>query len=309
MAATVTTSPDWSASGASSRFDEYRPHVPSDLSPELDELAAMVSNGGVAVLSGAGISTQSGIPDYRGPSGAAMRKHAPMTYQTFTRDPIARRRYWARGFLGWRQIEKARPNPGHLAVAALERAGYVSGVITQNVDGLHSEAGSVSTIDLHGRLDRVVCLDCGVVVPRVDVHDRIRAANLNWQAVATAINPDGDVDVPEDQLDEFVVVDCASCGGVLKPDVVYFGEQVPTDRVAAAFDLTESATALLVLGSSLQVYSGRRFVMRASARGIPVAIVNDGETKADDLATIRIHGELSQVLGRVVGQVETSISA
>jgi NAD-dependent SIR2 family protein deacetylase len=283
--------------------------VPSDLSPDLGELAAMVSNGGVAVLSGAGISTQSGIPDYRGPSGAAMRKHAPMTFQTFTRDPIARRRYWARGFLGWRQIEKARPNPGHLAVAALERAGFVSGVITQNVDGLHSEAGSVSTIDLHGRLDRVVCLDCGVVVPRVDVHDRIRAANLNWRAVATAINPDGDVDVPEDQLDEFVVVDCASCGGVLKPDVVYFGEQVPTDRVAAAFDLTESATSLMVLGSSLQVYSGRRFVMRASARGIPVAIVNDGETKADGLATIRIQGELSQVLGLVVGQVETSSSA
>jgi NAD-dependent SIR2 family protein deacetylase len=283
--------------------------VPSDLSPELGELAAMVSHRGVAVLSGAGISTQSGIPDYRGPSGAAMRKHAPMTFQTFTRDPIARRRYWARGFLGWRQIENAKPNPGHLAIAALERAGFVSGVITQNVDGLHSEAGSVRAIDLHGRLDRVVCLDCRVVVPRVDVHDRIRAANSEWRAVATAINPDGDVDVPEDQLDEFVVVDCASCGGVLKPDVVYFGEQVPTDRVAAAFDLMESATALMVLGSSLQVYSGRRFVMRASARGIPVAIVNDGETKADDLATIRIHGELSQVLGLVVGQVETAISA
>ncbi|MDP4804048.1 MAG: NAD-dependent protein deacetylase [Candidatus Nanopelagicales bacterium] len=283
--------------------------MPSDLSPELGELSAMVANGGVAVLSGAGISTQSGIPDYRGPSGAAMRKHAPMTFQTFTRDPIARRRYWARGFLGWRQIENAKPNPGHLAVAVLERAGFVSGVITQNVDGLHSEAGSVSTIDLHGRLDRVVCLDCRVVVPRDDVHDRIRAANSEWRAVATAINPDGDVDVPEDQLDEFVVVDCASCGGVLKPDVVYFGEQVPTDRVAAAFDLMESATALMVLGSSLQVYSGRRFVLRASARGIPVAIVNDGETKADDLATIRIHGELSQVLGLVVGQVETAISA
>lgn len=276
---------------------------------ELDALIELVAAGDVAVLSGAGISTDSGIPDYRGPSGAALRRHAPMTFQTFTRDPVARRRYWARGYLGWRQIEDARPNDGHLAVAALEQAALVNGVITQNVDGLHTAAGSRVTIDLHGRLDQVVCLDCGAKVPRISVHDRIREANRTWRAVVTAVNPDGDVDVPEDQLDEFVVVDCAECGGVLKPDVVYFGERVPPERVEAAYRITESARALLVLGSTLQVYSGRRFVMRAAQQGLPVAIVNTGETKADHLASIRVDAPLSDVLTRVVRQVDAAIPA
>lgn len=276
---------------------------------ELDALIELVAAGDVAVLTGAGISTDSGIPDYRGPSGAALRRHAPMTFQTFTRDAVARRRYWARGYLGWRQIEDARPNDGHLAVAALEQAGLVSGVITQNVDGLHTAAGSRVTIDLHGRLDRVVCLDCGAQVPRARVHERLRTANSTWRADITAINPDGDVDVPEDQLDEFVVVDCAECGGVLKPDVVYFGERVPPERVAAAYRVTESARALLVLGSTLQVYSGRRFVMRAAQLGTPVAIVNAGETKADDLASVRIDAPLSEVLTRVVRQVDAAVPA
>lgn len=275
----------------------------------LDALVDLVAAGDVAILSGAGISTDSGIPDYRGPSGAALRRHAPMTFQTFTRDPVARRRYWARGYLGWRQIEDARPNDGHRAVAALEHAGLVTGVITQNVDGLHTAAGSRATIDLHGRLDQVVCLDCATVVPRVQVHDRIREANGGWRAVATAINPDGDVDVPEDQLDEFVVVDCLVCGGVLKPDVVYFGERVPPERVEAAYRITESARSLVVLGSTLQVYSGRRFVMRAAQQGQPVAIVNAGETKADHLASIRIDAPLSEVLTRVVREVVTAIPA
>ncbi len=278
-------------------------------SREIDELVDLVAGGRVAVLSGAGISTDSGIPDYRGPSGAALRRHAPMTYQTFTRDPIARRRYWARGYLGWSQIQNARPNDGHLAVAALEQAGYVSGVITQNVDGLHAAAGSKVSIDLHGRLDQVVCLDCGAQVTRTSVHDRIREANVRWRAVVTAVNPDGDVDVPEEQLDEFVVVDCASCGGVLKPDVVYFGERVPPERVEAAYRVTESARAILVLGSTLQVYSGRRFVMRAAQQGIPVAIVNAGETKADHLASIRVHADLSAVLTSVAREIDAAIPA
>lgn len=276
---------------------------------ELDALIELVAAGDVAVLTGAGISTDSGIPDYRGPSGAALRRHAPMTFQTFTRDAVARRRYWARGYLGWRQIEDARPNDGHLAVAALEQAGLVSGVITQNVDGLHTAAGSRVMIDLHGRLDRVVCLDCGARVSRARVHERLRTANSTWRADITAINPDGDVDVPEDQLDEFVVVDCVECGGVLKPDVVYFGERVPPERVAAAYRIAESARALLVLGSTLQVYSGRRFVMRAAQLGLPVAIVNAGDTKADDLASVRIHGPLSVVLTRVVRQVDAAVPA
>lgn len=273
------------------------------------QLAELISRGGVVVLSGAGLSTDSGIPDYRGPSGAALRRHAPMTFQTFTRDFISRRRYWARGYLGWQQIANAKPNAGHRAVAALENVGLVTGVVTQNVDGLHTGAGSMSTIDLHGRLDRVVCLDCGVVVSRNGVHERIRAANIGWRAVATVVNPDGDVDVPEDQLDEFVVVDCETCGGVLKPDVVYFGEQVPSDRVTAAYQATETAQSILVLGSTLHVYSGRRFVLRAAQLDIPIAIINTGVTKADHLASLRLHDPLSPALNMLVQGMGVSIPA
>ena len=263
---------------------------------ELDELRAFLGVGNVAVLTGAGISTESGIPDYRGPSGATLRKHAPMTFQTFTRDPVARRRYWARGFLGWHQFAGASPNAGHRALAEFERRGVVRGVITQNVDGLHQRAGSAAVIDLHGRLDRVICLDCRGVESREAVHARIAAANTGWRATVTAVNPDGDVDVPEWQLDEFTVVPCATCGGVLKPDVVYFGERVPDDRVDASFDLVDVASALLVLGSSLHVYSGRRFVAHAAKAGTPIAIVNQGPTRADGLAAVRIDAPLGSVL-------------
>lgn len=263
---------------------------------ELDALRAFLGVGNVAVLSGAGISTESGIPDYRGPSGATLRKHAPMTFQTFTRDPVARRRYWARGFLGWHAFAGAHPNAGHDAVAELERAGVVSGVITQNVDGLHQRAGSRQVIDLHGRLDRVICLDCRGLESRDAVHARIAEANAGWRATVTAVNPDGDVDVPEHELDEFVVVSCVDCGGTLKPDVVYFGESVPDDRVAASFALVDDAAALLVLGSSLHVFSGRRFVTHAAKTGKPVAIVNEGPTRADDVATVRIDARLGVTL-------------
>lgn len=270
----------------------------------VEGLRALIERGSVAVLTGAGISTDSGIPDYRGPSGAALRKHAPMTFQTFTRDAVARRRYWARGYLGWHQIAGAEPNRAHLALASLERAGRVGGVITQNVDGLHQRAGSEAVIDLHGRLDRVICLDCGSIEPRDSVHRRIAEANAGWRASITAVNPDGDVDVPEEQLDEFTVVACESCGGTLKPDVVYFGETVPPNRVRSSFELVDRADSILVLGSSLHVFSGRRFVMHAARAGKPVAIVNQGPTKADDLATLRIDGSLSEVLGSVVPLID-----
>lgn len=266
----------------------------------LDDLVGLVSHGGVVVLTGAGISTESGIPDYRGPSGATQRRHAPMTYQAFTRDPVARRRYWARSHVGWQLLGRARPNAGHLAVAELERRGLVSGVVTQNVDGLHEAAGSQEVIDLHGRLDRVRCLACGDVVPRSRVRDRLAEANADWSSTVTAVNPDGDVDLADETLDGFTVVDCERCGGLLKPDVVYFGESVPPERVEAANSLVDSARALLVLGTSLHVFSGRRHVLRADRAGIPVAVVNQGPTRADELAAVRLDAPLGPALESLV---------
>jgi NAD-dependent SIR2 family protein deacetylase len=266
-------------------------------------LADLVATGDVVVLSGAGISTESGIPDYRGPSGASLRRHAPMTYQAFTSDPVARRRYWARSHLGWRLMRTATPNDGHRAVAALEEQGLVIGTITQNVDGLHQAAGSREVVDLHGRLDRVVCLSCGATVSRAHVRERLDAANAKWRATVTAVNPDGDVDLPDAELDGFVVVDCEVCGGLLKPDVVYFGENVPVDRVTASYELVDRARLLLVLGTSLHVFSGRRFVVRASHAGIPVAIVNDGPTRGDDVAVLKLDEPLGRTLNAVLDQL------
>ncbi len=246
------------------------------------------------MLSGAGLSTESGIPDYRGPSGAALRRHAPMTFQAFVRDPAARRRYWARSHLGWRHIAQAQPNAGHLAVAELERAGLVTGVITQNVDGLHQAAGSDAVIDLHGRLDRVACLSCGALSDRRRLDLRLREANADWHGQALAMNPDGDVDLADPHLDEFTLVDCEACGGVLKPDVVYFGETVPRERVEQAYSWVDAAATLLVLGSSLHVFSGRRFVMRAAGADIPVVIVNQGPTRGDEVAAVKIDAPLGR---------------
>ena len=260
----------------------------------------MLDGGGVLVLTGAGISTDSGIPDYRGPTGAS-RRYAPMTYQTFVGDAAARRRYWARSHLGWQQIARAEPNRGHYAVAELQRAGVVDAVITQNVDGLHQAAGSTDVVELHGGLDRTVCLDCGDRRPRLELAERLAAMNAGLVMRARAINPDGDVELPEDELDGFAMAACELCGGeLLKPDVVFFGESVPPERVRQSFDLVDAARALLVLGSSLTVFSGFRFVRAAHRRGIPIAIVNQGATRADDLADIRIDAPIATVLGSTV---------
>ncbi|SHM99197.1 NAD-dependent protein deacetylase [Cryptosporangium aurantiacum] len=264
----------------------------------LAELTALVRSGDLIVLSGAGISTESGIPDYRGPSGAFQRNHTPMTYQAFTRDPAARRRYWARSFLGWRMISAAAPNDGHRAVARLESCGLVRRVITQNVDGLHQAGGAQDVVELHGSLDRVICLDCGELSDRIELDDRLRAANPGFGGPVdeATVNPDGDVDLPEEQLDGFAVVDCIGCGGVLKPDVVFFGENVPKERVADCTATIERAGGLLVLGSSLTVYSGRRFVVQAAKAGIPVGIVNQGPTRGDDHASVRVDAPLGPTL-------------
>jgi NAD-dependent SIR2 family protein deacetylase len=260
------------------------------------ELASLIDGGGTVVLSGAGISTESGIPDYRGPDGALTR-HTPMTYQTFVHDPAARRRYWARSHAGWRRIAGATPNAGHHAVARLYRQGLLAGIITQNVDGLHQSAGAGEVTELHGSLSRVTCLTCGDMISRRQFDVRLRQANPDFEARITRINPDGDADLPDEQPDGFHVVDCQVCGsGMFKPDVVFFGETVPAPRVQTCFDLVENARLLLVLGSSLTVMSGRRFVLRAAKLGVPVAIVNRGATRGDGYATLTIDAALGTVL-------------
>lgn len=272
------------------------------LVPDLAELRSLVAPGGVVVLSGAGLSTESGIPDYRGPTGA-LRNAQPMTYQDFVASAAGRHRYWARSFLGWRQIADARPNAGHRAVAALQSQGVLDGIITQNVDGLHQAAGAHDVIELHGGLDLVVCLACTMREPRAALDARLRAANPGFGAAVERVNPDGDADVPDAELDGFVMVACTHCGAdLLKPDVVFFGENVPKPRVEACYALVESARSLLVLGSSLTVMSGLRFVRRAAKLGTPVAIVNQGRTRGDDLADLKLEGPLGSLLPALAQQ-------
>ncbi|RBY95088.1 NAD-dependent protein deacetylase [Blastococcus sp. TF02-8] len=269
----------------------------------LDALADLVSDGDALVLSGAGLSTDSGIPDYRGATGS-LRRHTPMTYQTFTRDPRGRHRYWARSFVGWRQMRDARPNEGHRAVAALQGAGLLSGVITQNVDGLHQAGGARDVVELHGGLDRTVCLGCGGIAGRAELDDRLQAVNPHFGPRAQEINPDGDAELPDEVLDGFVMVDCLACGGgPLKPDVVFFGETVPRDRVDSCFAMVEQAGSLVVLGSSLTVMSGYRFVLRAAKLGIPVAIVTVGPTRGDAKADVRVDAPLGVVLPELAARL------
>ncbi|MFD5422527.1 NAD-dependent protein deacetylase [Streptomyces sp. NPDC127069] len=270
----------------------------TDLQPVTDALRA----GGVLVLSGAGISTESGIPDYRG-EGGSLSRHTPMTYQEFTASAGARQRYWARGHLGWRTFGRARPNAGHRAVAAFGRHGLLSGVITQNVDGLHQAAGSEGVVELHGSLERVVCLSCGALSPRRELAHRLEEANAGFEPVAAGINPDGDADLTQEQVADFRVVPCAVCGGVLKPDVVFFGESVPPRRVEHCRELVREAAALLVLGSSLTVMSGLRFVRQAAEAGKPVLIVNRDRTRGDLQAVTRVALPLGTALTTVAARL------
>jgi NAD-dependent SIR2 family protein deacetylase len=264
----------------------------------LRRLAQLLTAGGVLVLSGAGLSTESGIPDYRGPTGVR-RRSAPMTYQEFVSSEPGRQRYWARSHLGWRLIGQARPNDGHRSVAEWQRLGLVAGVITQNVDRLHQAAGATGVVDLHGTLDLVVCLDCGRRSPRQELEGRLDDANPAFAELADRVrqvNPDGDVDLPDQLVHQFRVVGCRDCGGVLKPDVVFFGENVPKDRVQRCYELVEQARSLVVLGSSLTVMSGLRFVRHAAKLDLPVAIVNQGTTRGDECATLRLDLPLGPAL-------------
>ena len=246
------------------------------------------------VLTGAGISTDSGIPDYRGP-GSPVR--TPMTYQEFVRTAEGRQRYWARSHVGWARMWTAEPNASHHMLAEMEAEGRLTGLITQNVDGLHERAGHRDVIDLHGRIDRVVCLGCGTVTPRGELHERLATLNPGYASRIGVLAPDGDVVL--DDTSDFVVAECLTCGGNLKPDVVFFGENVPKDRVERSYSLVAEAEALVVLGSSLQVMSGLRFVKAARLRDIPIVIVNRGTTRGDDLATLKLDDGCAETLTSV----------
>jgi NAD-dependent SIR2 family protein deacetylase len=246
----------------------------------------------VVVLTGAGLSTESGIPDYRGPDSPPRK---PMTYSEFVSGDEARRRYWARSYIGWRHLRGAVPNRGHQALADLEARGVVSALITQNVDGLHSDAGNRTVVELHGRIRDVICLTCGGLCSRDDLQARLTGLNPGFAARTNAeIAPDGDAVLSA--VERFVVAPCERCGGVLKPHVVFFGENVPKDRVERCYAYVDEADALLAAGSSLAVLSGLRFVRRAHERGIPVVIVNRGETRGDSLSTVKVDGGCSETL-------------
>jgi NAD-dependent SIR2 family protein deacetylase len=271
-------------------------------------LVDLVTSGRMLVLSGAGLSTESGIPDYRGPTGLA-RRAQPMTYQVFTGSAAARRRYWARSYLGWRHIARAAPNDGHRAVAELSRRGLLTGIITQNVDGLHQAAGPVvggaGVTELHGSLHRVLCLSCGQRTARTELDRRLEAANPGWDARLATVNPDGDAVLDDEATESFQVVDCSACHGVLKPDVVFFGENVPRLRAEACYAMVEQSRALVVLGSSLTVMSGFRYVRHAAGRQRPVVIVNQGATRGDGYATATLDAPLGRTLTELVSALDS----
>lgn len=267
-------------------------HVP--LADRIDELVELIGDRRTVVLTGAGISTDSGIPDYRGPDSPP---RTPMTYQQFVGDPVFRQRYWARNHVGWRHMDAARPNSGHRALAELERLGRVAGVITQNVDLLHTKAGSRRVIDLHGSYAMVRCLSCGARISRMALADQLEQLNPGFAvASVTGLEVAPDADAVVEDTASFRMVDCRHCGGMWKPDIVYFGESVPAERAAAAAALVDEAEVILVAGSSLAVLSGRRFVHRVARSGGTVVIVNRGPTRSDGFAARKLDASCSAVL-------------
>lgn len=285
------------------RETAWTPAERTDPDPDLPDraasLARLLRGRRAAVLTGAGISTPSGIPDYRGPDSPG---RTPMTFQQFVGDPGFRRHYWARNHLGWRHMEAARPNAAHLLLADWERRGLVTGVVTQNVDLLHLKAGSRRIVDLHGTYGVVTCLDCGLRQSRWALHedlDRLNPGFADRVATLGAIEVAPDADAVLADTSDFRMVDCPACSGVLKPDIVYFGENVPADRVHAANAMVDSSDLLVVVGSSLTVRSGYRFVRRAVTSGVPVVVVNRGRTRAHDEATLTVDGDCVEVLSLV----------
>jgi NAD-dependent SIR2 family protein deacetylase len=272
------------------------------------ELARMLADGDVFVLSGAGVSTDSGIPDYRDDHGA-WKSSEPMQYRDFVGSEANRRRYWARSMAGFPLMSNAQPNRAHHALRALERKGALSRLVTQNVDGLHRRAGSERVIDLHGRLDQVRCLGCGAITSRAELQTELVLRNPGLIGARATFKPDGDAELEQASYDGFELVDCASCGGVLKPHVVFFGENVPPERVLEAMSALERSRSLLIVGSSLMVFSGYRFARAATRLGIPIAIVNRGKTRADDVAALKIAGNIAEVLCQLAEGERPGVSA
>jgi NAD-dependent SIR2 family protein deacetylase len=256
----------------------------------------------VFVLTGAGCSTASGIPDYRDENGEWKRR-PPVMYQAFRSKEDVYRRYWARAFAGWPRFTAAAPGTAHAALAAWEQAGTLSRLVTQNVDGLHQRAGSRAVIDLHGRLDIVVCLGCRARTTRADLQTAIAGSNPGWH-VESGVAPDGDADIDASFIESFNAPLCEHCGALLKPDVVFFGENVPGERYEGARDALARADALLVAGSSLMIYSGFRFIRQAHDAGLPIAIVNRGRTRGDEFAALKVEGDVGAVLSESVGRTE-----
>lgn len=254
----------------------------------------------VLALTGAGLSTASGIPGYRDKDGVR-RGRTPIQGPEFRRNEAVRRRYWARSMVGWSTMSRAEPNAGHLAMAELEAAGYLHSVITQNVDGLHQRAGSKRLIELHGNLHQVVCLECRARYARASLQPQLERDNPELANVLAQPLPDGDAAVEPDALEDFQAPACAACGGVLMPDVVFFGDNVPPARTAQALAEMEEADALLVVGSSLMVFSGFRFCRMAAAAGKPIAAINAGKTRADDLISLKLELPAQEVLPQLVG--------
>lgn len=272
---------------------------------DIRELASAIAEGSVLVLTGAGVSTGSGIPDYRDERGAWKRQQ-PVQYQAFVQSEATRRRYWARSFMGWPAFRKARPNLAHYALADLERKGLVSLVVTQNVDGLHQASGSRNVVDLHGRLDRVVCLQCGHTRAREAVQAELAAKNPTFRVERATRAPDGDADLVGAEVADFTLVTCEECGGMLKPDVVFFGENVPSARVEQVLASLERARTLLVVGSSLMVFSGFRFARAARRLERRILVVNRGVTRADDLADRKITADVEVTLSALTAELAAS---
>lgn len=267
----------------------------------IDAAAELLQGRRIAVITGAGVSTDSGIPDYRG-AGAAPRN--PMTFQQFMSSASARQRYWAGSHRGWYRFRAARPNPCHELLAALEHDGVVTGVVTQNVDGLHAEAGSRRLVELHGTMSQVVCTQCGQMFAREDIAHRLEAANPGMAAKADGeLHPDGDAEVGD--VSEMIVPECTVCGGILKPDVVFFGEYVPVERFALAEDIVKASDAMVIAGSSLAVNSAVRLLERARRRKLPIVIVNRGATRADAKADVRIDAGVAETMAALAPRLRT----
>lgn len=281
---------------------DFVPRVPPCPDDTLERLASQLAGRKVAVLTGAGCSTESGIPDYRG-EVTRQRARSPVQFKEMVRDPSARQRYWARAVVGWEKIRDAQPGPAHRALAAMQEAGQLGAPMTQNVDRLHIRAGSREVIELHGALEEVECLACRALSSREELQERLLERNPSFANRSAEIAPDGDAELDRALIASFEVVGCGSCGGHLKPHVVFFGEGVPRPRVELAFERVEAAEALLVLGSSLAVYSGFRFARRAQERGIPVCIVSVGETRADDFAALKLEHRVGDVLPRLAARL------